>query len=907
MSEINKNISIPKNVNSADDLDFGFLRKKGLEYIEKLSHKIWTDYNTHDPGITILDMLSYAITDLGMRISMPIENILAPGTNELPINEQFFVAEEILPSNPVTETDYRKLFIDIPGIKNCWLKPYKKTVYVDCKNARLSYHPDDFATFDQSKKSTFNLQGLYSVLLDFESFSEKEFPTETKVEKEKSRLKELVETTYHANRNLCEDLVEVKEVDTHPVAVCASIEIEPDADEEWVHAKILQTIDNYFSPPLCFYSLQQMFEKGYASDEIFEGPVLQSGFLDTQELKNTELRREVRLSDIINLIMEIQGVKIIKEISITDCNNPENQTDEWIICINEGNKPKRCNLSAFSYFKGVLPVNVNVVKVKNYLAGFNAEEKFAQKNASLNKKPDIPGGIFLQTGETTTIQNDFPEVYGIGPVGLSSQASQKRIAQAKQLKAYLLFFDQIFASYFAQLNRVKDLLSVKNTNSNTYFTQVVKDIEGLEELLTDVELTDENLTEKLFAELDEPVSRKNKILDHLISRFAEKFGEYSFLMKQLYGNYAEKAVLLTKESFLADYQNTSKNRGSAFNYFKQNKKNLWNTNNVSGVVKRVARLCGMKNYKRRNLSESFLEMNDLINSGGEKVYRWHIKNEEGNYILSSTTEYTNLQLAEEELQLAILKIIESSPEKIKKAFKNSVPDEIETENFEIQLSESGKYSFDVINPDVSPSSTHRIVASQYLYNQTKEELLGAILYVINFVTHVFTEEGMLLLEHILLRPDVTKNSIPLEQFMPICKTDCEGCAPVDPYSFRVTIVLPGWTYRFGNPDFRNYMEELIRKELPAHVLARICWPGYRKNNQPASENDMVDFENAYKAFLYHKTNAGQKQDEIILNNLNNILPNLNSIYPAGKLIDCDDESDSVSGKIILGRTNIGNL
>ncbi len=135
MSDLAEHITIPKTVSSGDDLDYSFLRKAGQEYIEQLSGKIWTDYNTHDPGITILEMLCYAISDLGLRLDMPIENILSPEDETAQkIDEQFFKASEILPSKPVNENDYRKLFIDIEGIKNCWLKPYQKTVYVDCKN-----------------------------------------------------------------------------------------------------------------------------------------------------------------------------------------------------------------------------------------------------------------------------------------------------------------------------------------------------------------------------------------------------------------------------------------------------------------------------------------------------------------------------------------------------------------------------------------------------------------------------------------------------------------------------------------------------------------------------------------------------------------------------------------------------
>ena len=70
---------------------------------------------------------------------------------------------------------------------------------------------------------------------------------------------------------------------------------------------------------------------------------------------------------------------------------------------------------------------------------------------------------------------------------------------------------------------------------------------------------------------------------------------------------------------------------------------------------------------------------------------------------------------------------------------------------------------------------------------------------------------------------------------------------------------------------------------------------------------MLIFEKAYREFLFSKTNLEQKQNEKKLMELNKILPKINSIYPTGSLIDCDDEEDSLKGKIILGRTNIGKL
>ncbi|WP_372947680.1 hypothetical protein [Mariniphaga sp.] len=910
MPEINKHITLPKNVATGDDLDYAFLRKKGLEYIEQLASDLWTDYNSHDPGITILEMLAYALTDLGARLEMPLENILAPEDENAPaIGDQFFKALQILPSQPVTEADYRKLFIDIEGVKNCWLKKYKKTVFVDCKNNKLSYNSDDFKDTDAAFKTDFQLQGLYSVIVDFDDFDPDEFPDEDAINDEKDRIYEEIKTRYHANRNLCEDLVDISEVLTHPIAVCASIELNPEADEELVHAKVLRTIDNYFSPSLKFYSLKQMVEKGYTSDQIFDGPVLESGFIDPVELKNAQLRTEVRLSDIMNLIMNIDGVKVIKDITINDCHNPDDDSDEWIICVEDGKKPVRCSDSAYSYYKSVLPVNVNHNKVDLYLDEMEKAAKAEQEQARFNMEPEIPAGEFLNTGEATTIQNDFPDTYGIGPNGLPSRVETKRKAQAKQLKGYLLFFDQMLATYFAHLGKVKDMLSVDNELKKTYFTQAVKDIKGFSDLVSGYpENDDEALTELLFSGLDNRVERKNKILDHLISRFAEKFSDYTFLMKQLYGVHAEKVILQTKESFLKDYDQTSMKRGSAFNYFRQPNENLWNTKNVSGVQKRISRLVGIKNYNRTNLSESFVEIYDFLDADGKKVYRWRIRNEADEIILTATENYPNTRLAEKELHQSVEKIIETTEEIIEKVFaEEEIVDETIFGNLQVQLSETGKFSFNVINREADPNSAQWVIARQYLYYDSPEELKNAMLDFLLFMIYVFSEEGIFLVEHILLRPDVTEDSVPFAQFMPICDDDCEGCNPVDPYSFRVTVVLPGWAYRFADSDFRNYLENLIRKELPAHVLARICWVGHRKNQVPDEENDMLQFENTYREFLISKTNLEQEQNEEKLTQLIDKMNKLNSIYPSGRLIDCDDEDEKLEGRIILGRTNIGNL
>jgi hypothetical protein len=53
-----------------------------LELLGRLCGDQWSDFNSHDPGITILEQLCYAITDLAYRSNFPIADLIATGGME---------------------------------------------------------------------------------------------------------------------------------------------------------------------------------------------------------------------------------------------------------------------------------------------------------------------------------------------------------------------------------------------------------------------------------------------------------------------------------------------------------------------------------------------------------------------------------------------------------------------------------------------------------------------------------------------------------------------------------------------------------------------------------------------------------------------------------------------------------
>lgn len=108
-----------------DGLDFETLRKEAINKVQNLCGEIWTDYNLHDPGVTILEQLCYGLTELSYRSGFETQDYLVNEKGNIDYPQQaLFSPEEILPSAAVTEVDYQKILYDaIPEIDYVWLEP----------------------------------------------------------------------------------------------------------------------------------------------------------------------------------------------------------------------------------------------------------------------------------------------------------------------------------------------------------------------------------------------------------------------------------------------------------------------------------------------------------------------------------------------------------------------------------------------------------------------------------------------------------------------------------------------------------------------------------------------------------------------------------------------------------------
>ena len=990
--------SIPKQPALKPAEDYFRLRREGIGFIEKMGSRQWTDYNTHDPGITILEALCYAISDLAYRTGWDIKDLLTPASlstdpNQPFPNQAFFTAREILTINPVTPDDFRRLLIDLEGVRNAWVFCKECACdffyYAWCEQDRLMLSYQKPAQKDLQPKPVEPL-GLYEILLELENdpelgdlndrklaqtysievagslhsyILELRFPEWGLLEQDKfeafitsaddpltitlakfsrskvdnsfisesdlqrywrnifyisfnfsaggqaivinnvslrifsdvadinqlkiNRLKadlgagtksgfiqkyrrKLQKTvaqvadakiTLHEHRNLDEDYCRISVVSVQDVAVCADVEVKPDADIEWVQAKIWFEIEQYFNPPVSFYALQELMAADVPVEDIFNGPALNNGFIKTEELQNAGLKTVLRTSDIINRLMDIEGVLAVNNLLLSKYDTegnimkgaadpdwddqhgkfvfskPEKTSAAWLLFISDLHQPRLYrNLSRFLFFKNGLPFTPRMDEANDTLMQLHGEaERPKIKNAP--KDLPIPSGTYRHPEDYYPLQYSFPLTYGIGPEGLSSHVLPQRRAQAKQLKAYLMVFEQLLGNALAQLAHTAELFSLDPSVDRTYFVKEFSEIviQGYTDLINGLDKTQlESITET-SPEFHE---RRNRFLNHLMARFGEQFSEYALLLTNFKGRQiALDRLIEDKISFLKAYPLISHDRGKAFKY----KENPCSPDNFPGIKKRVSLLLGYPNLAffwkvvSQVNGQHYNEMFQLKDRNGKVWF-------EGGAISSLTTPLKNFlntimpkgetdtyEIVYEsgqfqfELKDSNGNLLDKYPvlstkkvearalmDALLKAFREIIVKMIQPDTYEI-VKESDKFRLKLNN------SGNALGQHPALFNtMTAAQVLGEELL------RWSANERAIVVEHLLLRP-----KFPGDALYPAC-TDrtCKTCGDEDPYSFRLTFVMPGWTSPYNdNMELRRFAERTLQQETPAHLLGKICWVG----------------------------------------------------------------------------------
>ncbi len=1007
--------SIPREIVLAPALDYAFLRAEGLAHIQRLSSLIWTDHNLHDPGITALEILAYALTDLAYRTRFPTTDLMtgADGKTDPASVSGLAPAHEVLTTAPRTIADYRRLLLRIEGLRNAWLDPmndpaetndYRLSevpIFGDCIADGLSFQP---INADGKANHPIKISGLYKVMVELEiddllgsmndstliyrvrrgtlkgavlafdctdvafaagsldfsrdiasidaltvSTTELGFsaridltlsggqaitlesctvrvvedrprpdrpalnitpqgirpillataeddlvPLFWKKQRRRAEALAAVSCVLHAHRGLCEDFLSVSTVTPFRVGICADIEVKPEADLEEVQAVVFHEIEKYLSAPVRYRTLEEMLNEGRQPDEIFNGPFIdfdfecdgqpvftKPGFITDDDLANSELRRKVYASDIINIVVDVPGVEAISNVQLRtyDKNGqPFGPSASWTLDVPPDHQPVfYIEGSKLLFHKAGIPYRAQVTEFQRTLDHLRAMDR---RNLYVppNQILPVPLGKWRNLDAFHSVQHDFPANYKIGAAGISQAETPERIAQARQLKGYLTFFDQVLADYLGQLTNLRRLYSLDKTLDRTWFSPYMTGIAGSLEPFPDEFYIGNNLANDIvrtrLTETEEQfLERRNRALDHLIARFAERFADYALLSFRLSGDRLKTSAELIddKIDFLAEYPRLSRERGQAANIRPETPALVWDSDNISGLERRAGRLLGIDTLLRRDLHcAGHLAALLSIEAAGP-AFRIVIRGTDNAVLFASNETFATAAAAA--------------------AAMNALYPDLRSEA-----------AFDIAQTQGATTFTLRIVSGEtpLTHNATFDTEVDATRaaraiidrYDALLASDLCNSEGMHLVEHILLRP-----AAPGDKLMSVCLgADCTACGDEDPYSFRVSVVLPYWPERFRNLHFRALLERTLREEAPAHVLVKVCW---------ISQQQMIEFDAAFHAWLIAKAAADPDPAALrdTARDLIEIMEGLKTVYPAASLHDCDEGEDETI--VRLGSTSLG--
>ncbi len=768
--------------------DFRLLRSEGIKWIQQLAGTSWTDHNTHDPGITILDLLCYAITDLSNRLDYDIKDLLA--TENGTAYQSLYSPAQVLTCNPVTLSDFRKVLLDMEGVTNAWID---KQIEPDI---RLYYFPEENVfrlTNNENKGQLLHIKGIYNVLVDLKSGSA-----------------EAVKKGLQGYRNLCEDYNKVVAPAYQPVTVSGIVEVGQTANINQTAANMLARIARFIAPVPKFYTLAEMLAKGKAIDEIFEGPALAHGFIDDEELNTIHIKSELHTSDIIREIMDEPGVLRVSNIRVYDAslqtgdNYSATLPDQnWFMQLDKARFPAldveitggtnnvADTIRMLTFKKNGVPLTVNydlVLSFFNTISAAQSKPALPLPLADLNLV--TAQGDYYPLEEYYSIQNQFPQVYGIGQAGLPASASPLRKAQAKQLKAYLLFFDQILADYCSQAAHLKDLFSFGNTCYRTYFHQSIGQIvPGAGE----IRYGSSTEAATYYEPHNKALQRYNQLLDHLIARFGESLSAYT-LHQQSYEQKKQQPgdtsavtkalekLVNDKLRFLSQYPLLSNDRGKAFDYTRES----WDTANVSGLQKRITAKLGIENDTAHSLTD-----------GSEGFYLLE-------HILLRPLQEDNSAIAGNPIT-KLISNFEDAGQAAQDAYHTicvcAAHGLLNDEQIFItgsKLYDNGRYNIQWLSAD-----RFKIAAP---YKGGKENT-AQWTRVSNFI--LFTNAS-------------------------------DAIAQPDIYSLQLSCMFPAGAGRFADADFRTLVENTVREETPVHLTVYVRWL------EPAQ---ILQFENALRRFL----------------------------------------------------------
>lgn len=796
---MSQSLVIARNRQDPDGLDFAALRKEAVALAQKLSGKIWTDYNLHDPGVTILEQICFGLTELAYQSDIAVEEYLSDEYGVIDFQKfSLFKPHEILSNSAVTLRDYCKLFIDaMPEVDGVHLLPVGK--------------------------------GVYNIHLRLQRALTGVAPGEAR----ERQLISMARQVYLRNRNLGEDLKEIVIDPSEPCFLKLNIEIGGRRPSAEIAADILFQCARCISSNIRIQRYEDAYRDNPDLAQLFDGPLTHRGHIDNEHLNQVNYKPSQELN---NLVAAISGVKQIYELKLVDAGGkaiPEEQAERrafhlqlpetseqlgWLV-ISTGAGNSREKIAQVSEAVHLEKNKKLLADTRRYLQRLEFEYNAFRTNQSQAASfYGLPSGRTRTSQQYFSIQQQFPDIYGINAAGVPSTETSERKNQARQLKAYLYPIEQLMGNFLQQIQELHSLFEIGEVRRQSYFSRYLDDrhIPHIEPLYTvNVALK----VPSVEARYDNFCDRKNRALNSLLAIYGEVFPEDQLAHFDDYhqGTY-EYWMIDNKIHFLAHLVSLSSARARGFDQAESH----WQTDNISIAQKKISILLGLSQVSRhKSLSQVATELRIKLVADEPLLQK------------PSTREASNVtaELLPEldDRQVRGLHKWQYQPAATITLSESMVRGGVYLSNYRLVESDG--------QVDVYFKLPHQ---PQMLFLKSLRKRSDAVAFAHKFkkiITQFNLEsEGFHLIEHLLLRP-----RSPVGEASQIEEHDCGPDPFVDNFfDHQLSVIFPAWTARAGNPAFRQYVQQQLNENLPAHLLPQTYWLDF---------SAMVAFEQLYQQWL----------------------------------------------------------
>lgn len=765
---------IKRKLSDPDGLDFDSLRRKGVDFLQALSGKTWTDYNLHDPGVTMLELLCYGMTDLVYRTDFEVADLLTGPSGAIDFDGQaLFPPHEIFPNAPVSDIDFCKLIYDrLPEVDDVWIE-----------EGAWDGRPNGlFSVFIKPRQSLFHARDISD-----------------------DDLRCAVLDLLARHRNLGRDVEEVVIVASRPYMLSGEIEIDDSRPAAEIYADLYFQCAKLVSSGGRIVRFEEVRADGMRWEDVLEGPLTGHGLIRDGHfgLPNDE----IDAIKLIALARHVPGVKQVRKLCLVDRAGNELQSIRlaqseaaWpVIAFPDApakvqllrlvhgkapgqraagereDDPKMHSRHAVQFHEQVLL----------YIKKFEFEhDAFRHSDGNLERLLDLPRGQYRPLDAYSSVGEHTPDMYGINHFGVPKSEPKDVQARALQLKAYLYPFEQMMANYLASLQGIKQLYSLDEGLDKTYFGKFLgnREIPKVQTLYCDgIGKVD---IDAVLREQDQFGDRRNRVLDSMLAMYGEVFPDDALRRYDLYhADSVDQHLIACKIGLLKHLCALSAGRASAMNL----QLPYGDGGNYAAIQHKVLLLSG---------GDAALPGRSLL---GE--------------LLNGDVKFISDKRYQERLsQLAGVPLVRYE----------------HTEAL-AGVGEAGA-PLPLPHGAVSPALLHagihrenyRVLASgedhAWLCLNVAEGVCWPIVHLppgeLAWAAQQMRQglvalnqrcEGFHLLEHVLLRPRSAHSAA--KAF----------------HEHRVSIILPAFTARFGDPGCRAWIEELVAQNLPAHILPQFYW------------------------------------------------------------------------------------